>query len=257
METRAKRLPARRLFPGPARKVDPQRARFVGQAHFDGSIAVFQRPRAEIERLLPPGLALAWSTSPDLHPVVYVFGEQREGTVIFGGRPIALGIRYPEVALAVPFVRGSASRYLHTWMAYMATSHEAAAWSGTRLYGYAKELARLEHDAESFRVLDADGDCRIRASVRTRGDVDLPGPDALETVREMFRLPIVGQNGTGLVGSFFDWTFAEAEVRAIDVAVDWIRPPLPGLAAGAWSADAAFAVRQMRWRVSWPEPFRP
>ncbi len=236
--------------------MDPQRARFVGQAHFDGGIAVFQRPRAEIERLLPSGLALAWSTRPDLHPVVYVFGEQREGTVIFAGRPIALGIRYPEVALAVPFVRGSASRYLHTWMAYMATSHEAAAWSGTRLYGYTKELARLEHDSEGFRVLDLDGDCRVQARVGARGDAP-PGLDALETIREMFRLPIVGQNGTGLVGSFFDWSFAEAEVRAIEVTLEWSRPPLAGLAAGTWTADAAFGVRRMGWRVSWPEPFRP
>jgi hypothetical protein len=256
VETRAKRLPARRLFPGPARKLDPQRARFVGQAHFDGGIALFERPRAEIERMLPPGLALAWSTSSDMHPVVYLFGEQREGTLILGGRPIALGIRYPEVALAVPFVRGSASRYLHTWMAYMATSHEAAAWSGARLYGYAKELARLERDTASFRVLDSDGACRVCALVRARDDV-LPGEDALDAVREMFRLPIVGRNDTGLVSSFFDWSFADAEVRAIDVALEWIRPPLAGFAAGTWNADAAFAVRRMRWRVSWPEPFRP
>ena len=250
----------RSAFPGPARPAEPGRIRYVGQAKFDGVIALFALPRSALEPLLPPGLQLAWCIRSDLHPAVYLFGEQGEGALRLGERAFGLGLRYPEVGLAVPFVQSAGSRYLHTYMAYMATPHEAAAWSGERLYGYGKQRARVERHGSEHRVLDPAGRCRVRARAEVCGEWGAPGerPAALAEIHEMFQLPIVGRTAAGLVGSYFDWGLGRAQVRRVHTSVEWLDPPIPGIAAGEWVAveGAAFEVHAMRWRVSWPGPFR-
>ena len=53
----------RRAFPGPAIDLAASGASFAGQACFNGCIAVTNWQRADVERLLPPELALAANAS--------------------------------------------------------------------------------------------------------------------------------------------------------------------------------------------------
>src|SRR5579862_3418974 len=80
---------------------------FVGQATFNGCIAFANWPRRDVERLLPPELQLATnvSSTPQLHPLAFIFGENSDGATIFGAMTLPLGVRYFEFALTIPFVQ--------------------------------------------------------------------------------------------------------------------------------------------------------
>lgn len=260
-------LPAR-AFPGPELAVESYRGGFVGQAMFSGGIAVFNRPRREVEELLPEGLELLWNTSnaKDFHPVAFLFGYQVEGTTIFGGIETPLGIAYPETCLAIPFVRGHGGRYRQTFVVHMATDFLPAAWSGNHFYGFAKELAGFTREGATLAVLSEGERPRLRAGLEPQGEWQ-PAPAftsaPFEDVRRMFALPQLGRKpgpeGDGIIASYFDFDFSQAHIRP---ARSWleIREPLaPGLATGRWHSvsEGAFEVQRMRWRVSWPQLYRP
>jgi len=260
-------LPAR-AFPGPALGVDSYRGGFVGQAMFSGGIAVFNRPRAELEKLLPEGLELMWNTSstPDLHPVAFLFGDQVEGTTIFGGVENPLGIEYPETCLAIPFVQGVGGRYAQSFIPHMATDFLPAAWSGNRFYGFAKELTGFVRDGGTMGVQAEGGRLRLQAGVEPTGDWQ-PAPGfasaPFEDLRRMFGLPQLGQKavpgGDEIIASYFDFDFAEARIRPADAWLEIPEPLAPGLDPGTWRStrNGGFEVQRMRWRVSWPQPYRP
>ena len=256
-------LLSRRRFPGPARSADPRRTRFVGQAEFDGAIAAFSLPRPVAAALLPPGVELAWSPDGGAHPVIYLFGDQRAGTVLVGGQELPLDIDYPEVGLCVPFVTVGSDKYLHTCVAFMATPHAGAAWSGDRLYGYAKVEREIHRDGDTLCVADASGRVESVATARATGAPMLPAagrmPEGLAAICEMFALPIVGRNRSGLIASYFAWNLAGAAFRSTEVTLTTEVPSLASMPIGTLRAlpGAAFEVRGMRWRVSWPESLAP
>ena len=71
----------RTSFSPPTLDVDAFRGPFVGRSTFDGCIVFSSWQREDVEALLPEALELPASTSatPDRHPVVFLFGDQREG----------------------------------------------------------------------------------------------------------------------------------------------------------------------------------
>jgi hypothetical protein len=246
--------------------VDSYRGDFVGQAHFSGGIAVFNRPRVEVEAFLPSGLELLWNTSsaPELHPVAFLFGDQVDGTTIFGGAPMPLGIEYPETCLAVPFVRGKGGRYRQTFVPHMATNFEPAAWSGNHFYGFAKELTAFEGRGSALGLVDAHGHSRLRAGLEPTGEWQPAAGFAsapFEDVRTMFRLPMLGRKpeGEDFIASYFEFDFSEAQVRPAAAWLEIVEPLAPGIEAGTWHSvpEGGFEVQRMRWRVSWPQPYRP
>src|SRR5882724_1686714 len=132
----------RSAFPGPAIAADAAGNRFVGQARFSGCIAFTNWRRAEVEAFLPPELQLATNAvAADLHPVVFVFGDQAAGAILFAGFTVPTGAAYQELAIVVPFVRYRGGRHLHSYVPRMYSSYFPAVWHGNAHYGFSKEMA--------------------------------------------------------------------------------------------------------------------
>jgi hypothetical protein len=237
---------------------------FVGTARFNGVIAFSNRSRSDVARCLPPGLELAAnrSSAPDVHPLVFLFGEQTEGGTVFAGLTLPLGLRYHELALAVPFVKHSSGTRLHTWIARMYSSYFPATWNGNAYYGFAKEMAQMEQHGGLFVATGDDGKLLVHASVESTATwsndpaSEIPHFDAM---REVFALPIVGRKASGdLVCSYFGFDFDDARVRACDASVFVDRPIVGGLATGDYPdvASGSIEVSGMAWRLSWPTSCR-
>ncbi len=235
-------------------------APLAGQARFNGAVLFFNWSRRDVEAVLPAEVTLAAnSLAPALHPVVFIVGEQTEGALIFGGFTIPTGIRYHEVAIAVPFVRHGRDPGLHIYIPRIYSSYFPAVWNGNVHYGFAKRLARIRREAASF-VVAGDGAPLLRAEFEPAGDW-LPGAhcplEHFEAMRAVFALPVIGRRGDGrYVGSRFDWRFEDALVRRIGAQV-WIEASLgQGLTPRRCPVEpeSGFELRGMLWRLSWPVP---
>jgi hypothetical protein len=236
---------------------------YAGQAAFDGCIACCNWPSSDVARILPPELALAENRSArvDLHPVAFVFGEQRQGATIFGGITFPLGVNYHELALAVPFVKHRQGQRLHTFVPRMYSSFYPATWAGNAHYGLGKEMATMSREATRF-VVAAQGRQLVEASWDAVGDwmpgagCELPNFDAM---RRVFALPVMGRRADGsYVTSYFGWDFGAAQVRAARLRLSIDQELGPGLVPRrcAGLELGTFEVRRMIWRLSWPEPSR-
>jgi hypothetical protein len=112
----------RSAFAGPAIDAHTASSRFAGQARFSGCIAFTNWSRDEVAALLPPELTLAPNaTAPDVHPVMFVFGDQADGALLFAGLPVPPQITYQELGIVVPFVRHRGGPHLHNWVPRMCT----------------------------------------------------------------------------------------------------------------------------------------
>ncbi len=255
----------RTAFPGPAIDLAASGASFAGQARFNGCIAVTNWLRAEVERLLPPQLALAANASPtpDIHPMIFVFGEQTQGAVIFARLPVPAGPDYGEFALAIPFVRHRHGRHLHVHVPRMYSSYFPATWNGNAHYGFGKAMARMEWRGPVFLMTNETDDLLLHAAVEPAGDwvsgaaADLPH---LAALRAIFSLPVVGRKADGrLVCSWWGWEFGDALVRPADASVSIDAPLVEGLPVRTCAdvPGGSFEVRGMAWKLTWPGLCRP
>lgn len=214
--------------------------------------------------MLPPELELApnRSSTPELHPVLLILGEQTEGAWIVADRVLPLGLRYHEVAVAIPFVKHRRGRYLHTHVPRMYSSSPPANWNGNANYGLAKRMATMTARSAFRIVTDEEGRLLLHSLVEPRGPWrtidDAPGVP-LRAMRDAVALPVVGRTAAGTyVTSYFQWDFDGAVARpvACDVSIDAELADGLGPRACRAEAEGAFEVRGMGWRLSWPLPCR-
>jgi len=225
---------------------------YSAQARFDGVIAFTCWPRADVAALLPPDVVAAGTA--ETHPVVFVFGTQRDAAVLFAGFAIPSVGRYLELGVLVPSVRPRAGGEERIYVVRMYASYFPAVWNGNAHFGFAKELARLAWDGRAFAVRSEDGDVLIDAVT----DATEPwtaaragGPPGFAAMRAVFAGPVVGRKGDGrYVRSAFGWDFADADVRPADVHVV-LAPGLGGRRCTT-APPGAFEVRGMLWKVAWP-----
>jgi len=225
---------------------------YSAQARFDGVIAFTRWPRADVAALLPPELVTAGTA--DTHPVVFVFGEQRDAAVLFAGFTIPSVGRYLELGILVPSVRPRAGGEERIYVRRMYASYFPAVWNGNVHFGFAKELARLAWDGRAFAVRRDDGDVLLDAVTHATGRwtaVRAGGPPGFEAMRAVFACPVVGRKGDGrYVRSAFGWDFADADVRPTEVNVA-LAPALGGHRCTT-APPGGFEVRGMLWKVAWP-----
>lgn len=251
----------RSAFRGPVLDVDAFPGSFVGQATFNGYVVFCLWPRSRVARLLPGDLVLAANVSPapELHPVVFVFGDQTRGATLYGGLPFDFGVRYQEFAFAVPFVHERGGRYLHTHLVAMVSSNWPATWSGNVYYGFPKQMGAMGWQGPLYLVMDAGGRLMLHAQVEPTGDWRAGGAlPEVTRVRGVFSLPVLGRSSSGLpVSSYFDWGFSSARVRPVAAGVTIDLPFAEGLEIGSHAgATGSLEVEGMTWRLSWPGPAR-
>jgi len=257
------RFLGRSAFAGPAIDAHAASSRFAGQARFSGCIAFTNWPRDEVAALLPPELTLAPNaTAPDVHPVMFVFGDQADGALIFAGLTVPTQITYQELGIVVPFVHHRGGPYLHSYVPRMYSSYFPAVWHGNAHYGFSKELARMRWQGPVFLATAEDGSLLLHAETEAAGDwspgarCDAPNFDAM---RAVVALPVLGRRDDGTyVRSYFGWDFRDATVRPSDSCVSIDAPVLTGLRPRLChdTASGTFEVRGMTWRLSWPSTVR-
>jgi hypothetical protein len=233
---------------------------FVAETRFSGSIVTTAWPRETVERLLPPGLRLArqQSTPRAAHPVVFIFGEHDLSAVRFASLRITTGVTFPELVIAIPFVRRK-DENASLFLSQVFSGEPVVTWSGNVHYGFAKRMVPMERLGDSFVVKDERGALLVHATTEPVGawqgaeDANLPG---LASLTSLGRLPVLGYRADGIwVSCRFDWRFTGTRVRPVCAIVSIDSPLGDQLGPQVCYAKAvdSFDVRGMGWLLSWPD----
>jgi len=243
-----------------------------GQATYTGSLVVTMLARVLVENVLPQGLRLAYSSAGSAeHPIIHLVGHQRDPVGLSGGqtRPIPYASDYQEMILLVPFVLYGSGTQLHNYAAWMYLDDLAAIGIGNSVYAYAKQLARLDESSAGLRISTQVAsvfgktyfvsDVRVTGPWRSASDAaaTLPRWADLKAILEM---PVVGVDLMRTVCSYFEWSYADAEVAPALSTHRFVEPfrkgmsewPRLGLLSGA--PDGTVALRNLRWRLALPPP---
>ncbi|WP_199805243.1 NAD(P)-binding protein [Bradyrhizobium pachyrhizi] len=197
----------------------------AGTGEIEAFCVVQQRPRCELEKMLPDGLTLLeppaphstiktahHGTSSDAegktertpeiipeppHHVVLIFARQRNvrpGPLPFGGA------HYLEIAQLIPDVvhknAPSLQNVLFSYMPHLFVSSLAATLIGQNFYGFNKQVARIQDDNDSFSMRSSSG------TIRTWFERDgVPGGIdsylAIKQLRDKLDQPLVGVQPDG------------------------------------------------------------
>lgn len=252
------------MGPSPTNDSDAaHRVAFVGEMRFSGCVMATHQPRRAIEALLPPGVGLDGASpgagSADMHPLVFIFGEQSEGTILFGGMSYPLGVRYTELGVAIPYVTYGGGRHLHTYVPRMYSSYFPPVRDGNVHYGFGKTQATIDWHGPIAALTTAAGALLCHAAMEPLG-AWRRGPsaaDELAWIAGAFALPILGRKANGrYVRSHFRFDFRDALIRPVGCAMAIEVPLLDGMAAQRYysAPGMAIEVQGMLWHLSWPEP---
>lgn len=230
-------------------------ATFVGRSCFNGWLATVAWPRDVVAALLPTALRLAGDGAAT-HPVLFLFGAQTAGTVVYGGVPMPLAIDFGEFGLAVPFVRHYEGSYQHLYFPRMCSSYFPAVSDGNVHYGLAKRLAVMAWRPPVFWMTSETGRLLFHAIVEPTGPwTDAAAVDAFRVAHRLGTLPVLGRcAGERLVTSYFDWDAREARARSVRARLVVSGDLVDGLAGmESVAGDGAMCeVSGMTWRLSWP-----
>lgn len=233
----------------------------VGSARFDGVVGVALLPRAALAALLPAELELATArdaAGPPEHPLVFMYGSQRDRDMQLGGRNVRLARGYRELAIAVPAVRRVGSDALSTFMARMFADLPLAVWSGNAFYGYAKEHVEIATHGDSWVVARPGGAALVHACASPDGEWQecaAATPPALQELCALMELPVLGRKADGrLVESRFRWELEDSRVRPVRAFVSAEWASVAGIPRDAFfsAPGACFELQGLTWRVSWP-----
>src|SRR5262245_23467484 len=125
----------------------------AGQATFSGCLAVVRVARQALRSRLPTAVSLPPNDSND-YPCLLAFGEQLEGTAVFGGLTVPLGLRYRELMVAIPFVRVDGALGDHLFVSGMVCDFWPAVSNGNTYWGFSKRFAPMSWDGARFLVQD-------------------------------------------------------------------------------------------------------
>jgi hypothetical protein len=212
---------------------------------------------------LPVDLELAPQvTSRGVHPVLFVFGEQRVPAVLRAGLAIPMGAPYGEFGVVVPYVRARGGTLLYTYVWHMHSTYFPAVWEGNTRY-FSKATGNMRWHDGGFVMTSEERMPLFDALVAPcaewrRTETDRNEHVELGPLRDAVELPIVGRPGaTRLAVSRFGWDFDAAHVRPVRVVMT-LTAALFGdgvsreLTAGP---EDALAIRDMTWQLGWPMPW--
>ena len=239
----------------------PSLLEFAGETRFDGVVAATAWARDEIASRLPAELEPAPPASgATMHPVLFVFGEQREPALLRGGVALPFGRPFGELGVIVPYVRAVGGRRLLAYVWRMCSTYFPAVWEGNTRY-FAKTIGVMAREPERFSMTSPDGRALLRAVVGDAGPWGATRDHAtgVAAVRDALALPVVGRTAAGhLVAAPAAWDFGSARVRPVAVRLvvdgsfidETVPRELDVPPAGA------LAVEGVTWRLGWPGSLR-
>lgn len=244
-------------FEGRVRRADAAAASVASQASFHGFAIVTSWSRAEAAALLPDELVLAPNTSdtPELHPVVFLFGDQRGGAAVYGGFTFPTAVVYQEFTLALPFVRHRDGDRLLIHVPRMVCSFPPAMWVGNAAYGFEKRLGSMGFEGPIYAVRDAGGALLCHAHFETGVPRATAVARDFDAFRALFDQPVTGRRTDGrFVSSLWRFDCNDARIRPADALVTIDAPFAAGIRPGEHPdvEGGSFAVEGMVWRLSWP-----
>ncbi|MXU63911.1 NAD(P)-binding protein [Oceanomicrobium pacificus] len=207
----------------------PQNTKFpwsgaYGMAQTTGPTVMLGRPRAEVEKLLPEGLELAPQdlTGPDQHPIILLFGRQRDV------RPnlLPIGMDYLEFICAVPYVRHTDPALQDMPPLITPTRLYLNALPpillGVYGYGFPKLRARMSSDASCYEVCDPrDGSPIISCEFKFSGpQARAEDYEPMARVRPAYEMAMVNKNKLGMWQyAYYDFSLGQALVQPLDMEI--------------------------------------
>jgi hypothetical protein len=195
--------------------------------------------------LLPAGLELLdqGSAPAGRHPLVLLLGEHSR--VGLAGLP--WGLRYRELAIALPFVRprgGPPGPFCH--LPLLVLDRQLPTLLGRWLYGFAKRRATIRRAAGGFEIArPPDGAPLLQARYRPLA----AAPD-LEPVRGLLEQPLISGGGRGRWRySRFDFGLTRARLEAVEAEITIHPDLLAGLPAGTIAIQRAVRLETV-WRLA-------
>lgn len=223
----------------------------AGQATFTGCLAVVPIARRALQSRLPACLSLQAKNSEE-YPCLLVFGEHVEGTAVFGGLSVPLGLRYRELMVAIPFVSWDRAAGDYLFVSGMVCDFWPAVWNGNTYWGFSKRFAPMSWDGSRLLVQNERGDVDFCGAV---GGVERPFVDTLDWIQAAAGLPVLGVRRDGVfVRSRFEWDFRRANIERVLLRLT----PGSGFHELPLERDpkarySAFSVVGMDWRLTWPD----
>jgi hypothetical protein len=235
-----------------------------GEGDYAAAIMVQPLTSDQAADLLPAELELApqTATPPGTHPVFFMFGRQVNVHSHLSRWP---SMTYAEFVLGVPCVQWKATGHTYRgpyfFMPRLFLNRAMPIGLGY-LYGFAKELARVESVNEAYQInslwhnqpLVAD---RFRRTGQPGLVSDFP---LFQTQLEWLNQPFIGKTLLGFCRcSYFDWDFNHAQLQAIEAEVTVAQPFMPGLPPGTFAlkgldhSPLGACWLSTHWRLSPPQ----
>ena len=249
----------------------PGPVNFGLQSTYDGTIVVTMLDRTLVEPLLPASFSLAKAVNPSetRHPVIYLIGKQRDPSTVYQGTasPIMTASDYREMILLVPFVVRPPGDRWHSFAVRMYLDDFSAVQGGNTVYGYAKEWAQLGESTTAqgvtHQVTNLFSTTTYFVADLQRGsfaaiDQATAVPPRWGDIQRILGMPILGDNGSGFVCSYWEWETGVAQIASATSQHRFVTPfrggmlGWVGLGTMASAADGAVALTGVRWRLAPP-----
>jgi len=204
--------------------------------HFTGVVTTFFVDREVVQSWLPSGLRLSSECPFEDHPVIILFGTQRdlarEGAFTFKPRYTRNGRSFHEAFVGIPYLELVEGSYrepvLHFVRVYL--DHPKPASQGARRDGWPKILAAISAGGQSYQICHEPWGTILRAET-DYGDLRSVEAenDSLRQLQAMFSQPLVLKHKGCFHFSRFDFHFNTATIRAVSSHVEIGEGFLPGL----------------------------
>jgi hypothetical protein len=222
---------------------------YLFQSTFSGCALTVYLPKLVVIDWIPRGSDLE-AIHEHLHPIVFLFGDQQRGAVVYGDRVVTAPITYNEWAALVPgvYLPGQAGPF--TFVAGMVCNYPVARFFGNTYYGYRKRLGTLLWKGRNCEVSVGKPIMRMALDQPTACDAE-----AATALFTHLQSPVLGLNANGDF-MFSHWNFdpAIAEFWRVGARVEVDRRFAPGVSpfAAAVSRDDGFMLRGLPWQLSAP-----
>ena len=205
----------------------------VMSGDFSGEVVTLFIDADTVQSWLPGGISIAEDSPFEAHPVLILYGTQRNlARTKRIRRYLPYGEHYSETFVAVPYLRVDASRCdEHVfYFARVYLDSLRATELGIERFGWEKIYTRLFDSQRDHSIWNPEGQLIFTASRSSSPPRSIePGNSSLELIQEMLSQTLVLKHRGCFDRYNFDLHFTSARMRAVDARVRVNRGFMPNL----------------------------